>query len=41
MELLKKRNTYSFFVLLLVLVGEALSLKAIRSNYDWITWGPW
>lgn len=27
--------------LLLILVGEILSLIAIRHDYDWQTWGPW
>lgn len=40
MELFRKKNTYSFLVLLLVLAGEILSLIAIRNNYDWVTWGP-
>lgn len=39
--MLQKRNTYSFLALLLVLVGEVLSLIAIRHKYDWQTWGPW
>lgn len=41
MKMLLKRNTYSFLALLLVFVGETLSLIAIRHNYNWQTWGPW
>lgn len=40
MKIFYKRNTYSFLALLLILVGEALSLIAIRNDYDWYTWGP-
>ena len=40
MKFFYKRNAYSLLALLLILVGEILSLIAIRHNYDWHTWGP-